>query len=61
MTQDDKGDFGNNFCRFGEKNIESDKVRDRFHLTGKKRGPAHSIFIINVKQSQSKFIGVILQ
>ena len=30
-------------------------------MTGKYRGPAHSKFIINVKQSQSNFISVILQ
>ena len=44
----------NNICRFCEKKIESDKVRD--HLTGGYRGPAHSKCIINVTQDQSNFI-----
>ena len=29
-------------CSFCEKEINSDKVRDNCHLTGKYRGPAHS-------------------
>ena len=41
-------------CRFCEKNIESNKVRDHCHLTGKYRGPAHSKCNINVTQEQSK-------
>ena len=45
-----------NICRFCEKSIESDKVRDHCHLTGKYRGPAHSICNINVIQKQSNFI-----
>ena len=57
MKQKDEGDFRNNtICRFCEKNIESDKVRDHCHLTGKYRGPAHSICNINVTQDQSNFI-----
>ena len=46
----------NNICRFCEKNIDSDKVRDHCHLTGYYRGPAHSKCNINVTQDQSIFI-----
>ena len=39
MTEEDEEEFKvNNFCRFCEKNIESDKVRDHCHLTGAYRG-----------------------
>ena len=43
-------------CRFCEKEIISDKVRDHCHLTGKFRGPAHSICNINITQQQIKVI-----
>ena len=57
MTEDDEEDYRNdNICRFCEKEILSDKVRDRCHLTGKYRGPAHSKCHINVTQKQSNFI-----
>ena len=57
MTQEDKEDFeNNNNCRFCEENIEFEKVRDRCHLTGKYRGPAHNACNINVKQKVSNFI-----
>ena len=57
MTDKDEEDYRNdNICRFCEKNIESDKVRDHCHLTGKYRGPAHSKCNINVTQKQSNFI-----
>ena len=57
MTQKDEEDYRNNIiCRFCEKNIESDKVRDHCHLTGKYRGPAHRKGNINVTQKQSNFI-----
>ena len=57
MKQKDEEDFRNtNICRFCEKNIESDKVRDHCHLTGNYRGPAHSKCNINVTQYQSNFI-----
>ena len=57
MTQEDEEDYkNNNICRFCEKNIESDKVRDHCHITGKYRGPSHNICNINVKQKDSIFI-----
>ena len=43
-------------CRFCEKNIECDKVRDHCHLTGKYRGPAHRICNIDVTQDSNNFI-----
>ena len=34
MTEEDEKHYGNrNICRFCEKNVESDKVRDHCHLT----------------------------
>ena len=60
MTQEDNKDFeNNNICRFFEKEIVSDKVRDHCHLTGKHRGPAHSICNTNVTQQQSNVISFI--
>ena len=57
MTQEDEENYkNNNICQFCEKNIESDKVRDHCHLTGKYRGPSHNICNINVKQKDSNFI-----
>ena len=57
MKQEDEEDFkNNNICRFCEKEILSDKVRDHCHLTGKYRGPAHNTCNINVKQKDSNFI-----
>ena len=57
MTEENEEDYRiNNICRFCEKNIESDKVRDHCHLTGKFRGPAHNTCNINVTQKQSNFI-----
>ena len=57
MTQEDEENYkNNNTCRFCEKNIESDKVRDHCHLTGKYRGPSHNVCNINVKQKNSNFI-----
>ena len=47
-------------CRFCEKHIESDKVTDNCHLTGKYRGPAHSKCNISPKQSQSNFVPLAL-
>ena len=57
MTQEDEEKYkNNNICRFCEKTIESDKVRDHCHLTGNYRGAAHNICNINVKQKDSNFI-----
>ena len=57
MTEEDEEDFkDDNICRFCEKEILSDKVRDHCHLTGKYRGPAHSKCNIGVTQKQSNFI-----
>ena len=57
MTEENEEDYRiNNICRFCEKNIESDKVRDHCHSTGKYRGPGHSICNINVTQDLSNFI-----
>ena len=61
MAQENEEDYkNNNICRFCEKFIESDKVRDHCHLTGKYRGPAHSKCNINVTQKQSNFIPFII-
>ena len=57
MTEENEEDFrNNNNCRFCEKEIITDKVRDHCHLTGSYRGPAHSICNIIVTQKQSNFI-----
>ena len=57
MTPEDEEDFiNNNICRFCETFIESDKVKDHCHLTGKYRGAAHNTCNINVAQKQSNFI-----
>ena len=57
MTENYKEPYKNkNICRFCEKHIESDKVRDHCHLTGAYRGPAHNFCNINVKQEQSNFL-----
>ena len=61
MTEEKEEDYrNNNFRQFWEKNIESDKVRDHFHLTTSYRGPAHSNCNVNVTQDQSNFILFIL-
>ena len=57
MTQENEEDYkNNNICRFCEKNIESDKVRDHCHLTGKYRAPTHNTCIIKVTQDRSNII-----
>ena len=49
MMEEDKEHFRDKkICRFGEKNIQSDKIRDDCHLAGKYRGPAHTNCNINV-------------
>ena len=61
MTEDDEEDSKNiNICRFGEKNIDCDKVGDHCHLTGGYTGPAHSKYNNNVTQDQSNFIPFII-
>ena len=60
MTQEDKEVFDKiSNCRFCEKEIISDKIRDHCHISGKYRGPAHSLFKINVTQQQSTIISFI--
>ena len=57
MTEENEYDYrNNNICRFCEKEIISDKVRDHCHLTGSYRGPAHNTCNINVIQKQSNFL-----
>ena len=57
MTEEDEEIFSNkNFCRFCEKNMESDKNSDHCHLTDDYRGPAHSNCIFIITQKQSSFI-----
>ena len=57
VTQEKRQDYENNdICRFCEKKIECDKIRDHCHLTDNYRGPAHSSCKINVTQDQSFFI-----
>ena len=61
MTEENIKEFENNIiCRFYEKEILSDKVRDHCHLTRAYRGPAHNICNLNVRQKDSNFIPVIL-
>ena len=57
MTDYDEKEYRiDNVCRFFEKVILSDKVRDHCQLTGRYRGPAHSKCNISVTQDQSSFI-----
>ena len=57
LTDENEEDFKNsNICRFCEKEIISDEVKDHCHLTGKYKGPAHSKCNINVTQGKSIFI-----
>ena len=51
MTEEDKLDFENdNICRYCEKYIETNKVRDHCHLTSNYRGPAHNECNLQVKK-----------
>ena len=62
MTEEKEDDYRNIIiCRFCEKGRLSDKVRDHCHLTDKNRGPAHSIFKINVAQDRRSFIPFVIQ
>ena len=57
MTEEDEEVYkNNNICRFCEREILSDRVRDHCHLSSKYRGPAHNTCNINVEQKDSKFI-----
>ena len=57
MTEEDEEDYtNNNIWRFCQKNIESVKVPDHCHLTGRYRGPAHNKSTFNVTQDQTNFI-----
>ena len=57
MTEDDEKDYRNNIiCRFCEKEILSDKVRDNCHLTCRYRRPAQNTCNINIRQKYSNFI-----
>ena len=57
MTEENEEEYrNNNICGFCGKNIESDKVRDHCHLTGKYRRPAHNNYKIIVTQDQSNFM-----
>ena len=57
MTEEDEENFrNNNICRFCEKKIQSDKVRDHCPLTGYYRRPAHNKCNNIVTQDQSNFI-----
>ena len=59
MTEEDNQDFENdNICRYCEKYIETDKVRDHCHLTGEYRGIAHNECNLQVKQKDSNFITI---
>ena len=57
MIEEDEKDCRNiNICRFCEKEILSDKVRDHCHSTESYRGAAHNKCKVNVTQRQSNFI-----
>ena len=48
LTDEDDDDYENNICRFCEKEILSDKVRDHCSLTVKYRGPARNTCNIDI-------------
>ena len=61
MSEEDEEEYrNNNVCRFCEKEIISDKVRDHCHLTGKYRGPAPSNCNKIVTQKQINFLPIVL-
>ena len=56
LTKEDEEHYKNKIvCRFREKEILIDKVRDHRQITGKYRGVAHNNCNINVTQKQSSF------
>ena len=57
LNEEVEEDYRNhNFCRFCDKNIESDKCTNHCHSTGNYRGPAHQNCNTNVTQKQRTFI-----
>ena len=57
MTEEnEEGYRTDKVCRFCEKEIFSDKVRDHCHLTAEYRSPAHNSCNINGTQKQSNLI-----
>ena len=57
MTHKDAYHYkNNNICRFSEKEVYSDKVKDDCHLTGIYNGLAHNKCNTNVTQKQSNFV-----
>ena len=57
MTEEDGKHHRNiNICRFCEKEIYSDEIRDHCHLTFKYGGPTHNKCNIIVTHKQSNFI-----
>ena len=57
ITEKNEDFLGNiNYCRSCEKEIFSDKVRERCQFTSKYRGPAHSKCNINGTLKQRSFI-----
>ena len=57
MKEEDKEDFENkNICRFCDKEVFFDSVRDHCHLTGSYRGPPHNNCNFVLKQKQSNFV-----
>ena len=60
MTEEGEKHYRNtNVCRFSEKAIISDNIRNHCHLTIIYRGPACQKRYINVKQRQSNFIAFV--
>ena len=61
VSEEDKQDIENNdICRYCEKYIETDKIRDHCHLTGNYKGPAHNECNLQVNQKDSNFITISL-
>ena len=61
MTKEDEQHERNyDICRYCEKEIIFEKVRDNCHLTGKHRGPARNICNTNVTQKQKSSIAFVI-